>query len=318
MGETIFTAGWGEEILASKPSSGSTIIIESLIFTGITMLAGPPKSGKTNLATQMALAVANGDHLMGKFAAKPGVAVYLAYEEGRDLTRQRLVSMDAKITPNAFRVEYNWPTLENHGVDKLGHYLKSNRSVKLVVIDVYQRFVGAKKSSYISEYSALEKVHKIATMFNTGIVLLHHTTKKIPSDWQSGLYGSQGTTGVADTTILLDRPTGDNRGRLRVTGRKCPTREFALRFHEAPLGWQYAQTIDGNELSPERLEILEVLKECRGPVKMSEIVNVTCLGKRSVHNMLKKMVGGGLVQKTGHGHYLLTAEGVAGLAKVKM
>jgi hypothetical protein len=46
MGETIFTAGWGEEILASKPSSGSTIIIESLIFPGITMLAGPPKSGK--------------------------------------------------------------------------------------------------------------------------------------------------------------------------------------------------------------------------------------------------------------------------------
>ena len=318
MSASIFTAGWGEEIIASQDNTTSTNIIESLIFPGITMLAGPPKSGKTIFATQMAFAVTSDKFLMDKFPAKPGSVLYLAYEEGRDLTRQRLVSMQAEFTPKTFRVEYNWPTLENNGADRLGLYLQSNKDVKLVIIDVYQRFVGGNKSSYKGEYLALQKIHKIATMFGVAIILLHHTAKKIPPDWQSAIYGSQGVTGVADTTMVLDRPTGDNRGRLRITGRKCPTREFALRFHEAPLGWQYAQTIDGNELSPERLEILEVLNDCRGPVKMSEIANVTCLGKRSVHNMLKKMVGGGLVQKTGHGYYLLTADGVAGLAKAKM
>lgn len=305
--------GWAEEILAAQlPETHH--IVQGLLPTGLTVLAGPPKAAKTVLSFQAALSIAQGLPLFGCLPTRQGGSLYLAFEEMYDLTQIRLKIMGAEnqLPPRTICIMYDWPTISKGGVVNIGNYLHLNRNTRLVVIDVLQRFKGDhKKGSYGHDYSELTALQKLANQMGTCILLLHHTTKKIPSNWQAGLYGTQGLAGVADTSLLLDRPNMDEVGRLCVTGRKCHTREFNMRFNQQDLNWTLLGEAHGKAGSPERSAILECLAEAHGPLSPRQVASETGLGNRSIFNMLTKITANGLAIKAHRGRYMITEKGVA-------
>ena len=63
-------------------------IVEDLITTGLHLLVGPPKAGKSWLALDMAISVAQGESFLGFATAKSDV-LYLALEDTRNRLKTR-------------------------------------------------------------------------------------------------------------------------------------------------------------------------------------------------------------------------------------
>ena len=321
MSEKLKTIGeikgaWAEEIMASSDEPAPHVV-QDVFPTGLVVLAGPPKAAKTILSFQAAICVVKGQSLFGKFPTTPGRVLYIALEEFKDLTKSRLTTMldGSPLPPHSLRIEYNWPTMSKGGVIHIGNFLHTFPDTRLVVVDVLQRFKGhAKRGSYSLDYEEMAKLQRLANHFGVAVVNLHHTTKKIPANWQAGLYGTQGLAGVADTSLLLERPDMGETGRLCVTGRKCATRELTMRFDADSLRWHYVDEAQPAG-SPERQAILEALAERRGPVAPNDLAKETGLGNRSVFNMVVKLVAQGLVTKLRRGFYMITDEGMASLRR---
>ena len=309
------TGGYLEDFVES--SNGVSSIIEGLFYSGLNLLVGSPKVGKTNFAFQLAWAVANGIPFFGEnsgFNVAKGHVLYIAFEETLELVAARVQKMGISFPPRSLRVETEFPTLDKGGVTMIGNAIKNDPDLRLVVIDVYQKFKGVKGGGYASEYQNLAALKQLADDNNVAIVLLHHTTKKIPKNWQAAAYGSQGLTGAVDTSILLDRPDMSTKGRLCVTGRKCRTVEYVTEFDDTTLRWQMVGEVKETSLTEERRDILEALKdECGGFLSPKEIGTATGLDNKSVHNILKKLKNINRVEKVKHGKYRITLLGLEAL-----
>src|SRR5690606_21889339 len=69
-------------------------IIPRILPEGLTVLSGKPKTGKSYLVMEWALAIAQGGYAMGdpekKLKCKPGSVLYLALEGNERLLKERL------------------------------------------------------------------------------------------------------------------------------------------------------------------------------------------------------------------------------------
>lgn len=307
---------WADDLLANPvpPAQG---IVDGLLFPGLNVLAGPPKGGKTNLAFQAALSIVRGQELFPGMAARQGGILIFALEEDQTLTSERLAKMlkDASLPQKSIRVEYSIPLLGHGGAGHIGLFLQNNPGTRLVVLDVLQRAKGGGRGSYASDYNIAVTLQRLGLQSDTAILVLHHTTKKIPPNWQAAQYGTQGLSGVADVSMLLDRPNLDDQGRLCVTGRKCPTREWAVQFDAETLLWRMLREVKDTDLTPERQAILEAFLDPYGPKTPIEIARATGLKNSSIFNMLQKLRKQGLVQKRRRSYYGLTAAGVVATKK---
>lgn len=71
-------------------------IIERVVYQGPTILAGPPKVGKSFLALGLGTSVASGEPALGDLVVKrPGPVLYLSLEDGE----RRIRKPTPKITP---------------------------------------------------------------------------------------------------------------------------------------------------------------------------------------------------------------------------
>ena len=56
-------------------------VVPGIVPEGFTVLAGPPKIGKSYLVLGLALGVVNGDQVLGRLAVDKGDCLYLALED---------------------------------------------------------------------------------------------------------------------------------------------------------------------------------------------------------------------------------------------
>lgn len=309
--EMPISGGWVEDILAAHVPRGPLYVVENLLFHGLNLIAGPPKAGKTNFAFQLAFSVAKGIPLFGQFRVVAGKVLYIALEEMPELTASRLAKMGVEFPPRSLQVEYNFPSLSKGGALRIGNFIAHNPGTKLVVVDVFQRLRGSSgKSSYTAEYNELEALQKIGNQSGVAIVLLHHTIKSRSSSWQAEISGSQGMTGVADTTIRLFPADFADKGRLYVTGRKCAERKWLVEFDASTLTWSLVGEETEHQFTPERSEIIKALADTYGGfLTPQQLAQATGLGNKSVFNMLEKLSKAGLVGKIRRGRYQLTLLG---------
>lgn len=89
-------AGTTSARLEIKHVSEPEMIVEGFIPEGFTLLAGPPKDGKSFLCEDIALSVALGIPTLGKFETMAGDVLYIAREdtESRLKFRQRKILKD--------------------------------------------------------------------------------------------------------------------------------------------------------------------------------------------------------------------------------
>lgn len=286
--------------------------IPGILPSGLTILAGRPKLGKSWLVLGWALDVPRGSLVLRKIETEPGETLYLALEDSFRRMQERQAMMLGDVSaPRGFNVATEWPRQDEGGLDEIERWLDHNQNARLVIIDTFKRF-RPKESKiqrlYDLDYDAVAPVAALAARRNIAIVLVFHTNKSDPADPVDLVSGTLGLSGAADGVLVLKRERGQADASLFVTGRDVEEQDLALKWERDDLlGWALLGNADNFRVSKERAQLLEVITAVPG-MKPAEIAHA--LGKTSgaVRQLLFKMVNEGDVRLRDTGYYPVVKE----------
>ena len=233
------------EILQEPPEEADWII-EDLITTGLHLLVGPPKAGKSWLALDMAISVAQGESFLGFATAKSDV-LYLALED----TRNRLKTRSWKLVDETSgELDFATAAAKVSGglIPQIEDYLAAHAAVKLVIVDTFQMVrEPSRDSAYAADYADLTPLKKLADANGIAVVVVHHTRKMGDADVFNTVSGTTGITGCADSTMVLSNVNrADGNATVSLTGRDREFLELKVRFRDCR--WHLVEVTSREEL----------------------------------------------------------------------
>lgn len=187
---------------------------------GMSIIAGPPKSGKSTLSRQLAVATAQGGEFLGR-KLKQGQAVYLALEEQVELIYSQFKALGTKEDdPIVFHAG---PPFKNDPYPDFEDFIHRN-GPRLAVIDTLVMFANIEdQNNYREVYQAISKYRTLARESGCHILCVHHTNKG------GGMMGSTAFTGAVDAIMYFKS----------IAGKRFLTTEGrgTLNFHNQPLNY---------------------------------------------------------------------------------
>jgi hypothetical protein len=297
---------WTAAELVATDFPEPTWAVPGIIPEGVTLLAGPPKVGKSWLTLGLSLAVAAGGKALGAIDVTPGHVLYLALEDTPRRLRTRLIKMlGPDLAPVNMMITLACPPLPDGGDIQIGRWLNEHPAARLVVVDVFARMRGPMPSgnAYDADYAAVAKMKAVADAHGVAMVLVVHCRKREAEDFLETVSGTNGLAGAADAVAVLRRPRGKADGMLQVTGRDVEENTYALNF-DADLGtWQL---LDGpaseHLLGDTRATILIAVGVAPG-AGPRQLASATGLGYDLVKQTVRRMVDDGQLSTDGNGHY---------------
>jgi len=240
--KTLREAAFIQDIIAKLPKGpdGDGILIKEFppiewvipgfITTGLTIIAGAPKLGKSWLILGMAYALAVGGRVLGKIKVDECEALFLALEDTERRLKDRLIKMKVERGATKLALRTQWPK-GSEGVNYLNAWMLAHPHTKAIFVDTLQKISGVEDSnSYRETYNAGGVLKEIADKYSIAIIVIHHTSKVPTSDFVHSVNGSVGLTGSADTIITINRPRGQSDGILKITGRDVEETEIGIHF----------------------------------------------------------------------------------------
>ncbi len=207
----------------------NTYIVEHLLYPGLYVLAGASKIGKSWLALDLCLSVAEGEQFL-KHETHKSQVLYLALEDSLIRLQDRLYEFTDEPAEGL-----HFSTLANSISGGLKQQLddakKKLSDLRLIVIDTLQKVRRTFDVKYGSDYSELSALKSVADRLGLAILLIHHTRKERDSDPFNMISGTTGIIGCADGSFVLVRESrSDKIGKLYCTGRDIESAELSLRF----------------------------------------------------------------------------------------
>lgn len=284
-------------------------IIPRILPEGLTVLSGKPKTGKSYLVMEWALAIAQGGYAMGdpekKLKCKPGSVLYLALEGNERLLKERLRLLGRHFERETaavtnLEIALRAKVLDKGGYEQIENWIETHPDARLAIIDTYQKVKPMKRGNtddYDAAVETLGRLQEIANEKHIAILIVHHNTKAKTDDDFDAILGTTGIRATTDTNIVLNRTRGGDDSEITVLSiesrQGIPEGRYAYRFNEEDTPViQLLGDADEYSLSRERAEILEVLKEDPG-MTPSQIAD--SLGKKNVTPLLQKMRKAGQV-----------------------
>lgn len=283
--------------------------IDGVIAEGVTLLAGPPKVGKTFWALEASISLALGRKVFGTVDAGQANVLYLCCEGTKTNIRQRCLQIaDGSTMKAEVRLEFEWPSGQA-GIDALEQYLTRRPDIELVIVDTLKAIRGttsSRKNAYDVDYDEVKPFTKVAELHGVNIILLHHTNK---GDWDDPFDSISGSTGIRggvdNEAVMLKNPDGS----ITLTARGRGQEEVELVFTKDPSNLRFALTGDAAEVmgNEQRQIIFDVLKEHGIPVKPKDLFKMIASRgytrtESAMRHMLTKMTGDPDVAVLGDGH----------------
>jgi len=288
-------------------------VVPGILPEGLSILAGPPKVGKSWLALSVSLAVAHGGTALGSIDVDPGSVIYLGLEDTlrRLQNRLKMLSEDGVPFPENLFFRTEAPRTDEGLLDLLNVSLDQKTDCRLIVIDTLARIRPPRRQGadvYLGDSVFAASLQKIASERSLGLTAVHHTRKAQADDFVEEVSGSFGLTGTADTVLLLRRSRSEATATLHITGRDIDERDLALDFDKTRGQWRILGDADKWALTPERRKILEALEKSPESMTPKEIYEETGIPYESVKQLLGKMLDSGGIKKTGFGKYTVESQ----------
>ena len=211
---TASTAGTGftgktideiEAEIANEPEREH--IVDGWLRTGnLSILAGPPKVGKSTLVRHLVAGVIRDEagEWLGRPIQSTGNVLYCGEEYAPDILDALAVAGWNEDMRARFRLVTNPPKLEGRElVNRLSEAVQANQ-IKLVVVDTLSTIVDSDID--LNEYSAttglLDALIEVATLQHCHILLLHHT-RKAQGSLIDSILGSRALAGKVDIVMTL-------------------------------------------------------------------------------------------------------------------
>ena len=166
---------------------------------GTSLLIAKPKTGKSTLTRNIALAVAKGQPFLGR-ETKKGKVIYLAMEESLVEVKKHYTELGATEEDEIF-IYTN--LLPKDAFTRLKESIKEH-GASLIIIDTLHRCINVSDGNNYAEMTkALTSFLEISRELNCHVLLVHHTRKGEVNGAESSL-GSQALFGLVDTAITMD------------------------------------------------------------------------------------------------------------------
>ena len=277
--------------------------IPNLLPTGLTIVAGAPKLGKSWLALQIAQAIASGGVALGEQVQR-GPVLYLALEDSERRLQERMRQqgwsrgLDADfLAVGEFKTKVG--DLKNGGGKKLAQQIRA-RGYRACFVDTLSRAIEGDQNDVQQMTKGLTPLQEIAHDTNTAIVLIDHhrkVSKNGGSDTDAigDILGSTAKGAMCDTTWGLYRERGKVGAKLAITGRDVDEKTLALKMDWLTGVWQVEGDYAKVKISEARQEILDTLKRLN-KATLKDIYSSTGQDKGNTLRRLNDMINDGKIQ----------------------
>lgn len=221
-----------QDLLVS-PLEGVAWLVEELITTGLVVLAGTPKVGKSWFCLCLGLCVSLGTTFL-EHATECADVLYLCLEDQYGRIQSRLFHL-VDVANDNLRFAIMADKLNNGLILQLEKYLETYPRTKLIIVDTLQKVrVASGDSVYAADYQDVGLLKSFADKHGICVLLVHHT-RKMGDDANifNTISGSNGIIGAADECLMLTKDAMfDDKATLSVTGRDVDLAEYKLAFRD--------------------------------------------------------------------------------------
>lgn len=207
-------------------------VIPGIIPEGLTILAAPPKVGKSWLVLDLAYQLATSGTALGAVPvdrARP--VLYLALEDTPRRLQARLRHLDVAEAPDTLYFQTEVPPGEV--LEQAITFMNDHHDqAPVVIVDTLGKVAppaNAGESDYMRDYRVGGGLKNVADSVSGGsVIVVHHTRKAAGDDFLDSVSGTQGLAGSADSILVLRRERNTDRGSLSVTSRDAVEGEYAV------------------------------------------------------------------------------------------
>lgn len=304
-------ASWTADELMATEFAAPRWAVPGVLAEGVSLLAGPPKVGKSWMALGLGLDIAAGRPAFGRIDVDPGPVLYLALEDTPRRLKTRMGKLlDGRPAPAGLTLATACPPLPQGGDDAIASWLDRHPDARMVVLDVFAKMRGTAPpglSAYDADYAAVGRAKRVADEYGVALVLVHHVRKAGADDFLAEVSGTNGLAGAADATLVLKRARGDADAVLHITGRDVEEAEHSLTFQPATGAWDL---LDGpateHAMNDTRTAILRHLREHPG-IGPKAVATATGLAYESVKKTCQRMSADGQLSADPAGRYSVGA-----------
>ena len=230
--------------LTAEEKRPPAFIIENMVPEGLTFLSGAPKTRKSFLSLQMAIAVSTGLPFFGCKTLKSEVA-YFDLEGSKSRISTRTANMTVRI-PKEVHITNRVKDKLGKGLEKKIQLLHQERpDIRFYIIDTFGRARANIKTSsanaYFGDVELLEPLQSMALEEHIAVLLVHHDKKGagFMADSFERLSGTMGISGSADSVLNLitEGKRFDGKATLEYTPRDAKGGELKLSFDDRFCEW---------------------------------------------------------------------------------
>lgn len=298
-----------------------------MALTGVTVLAGRPKMGKSYLALNLGLAIASGGKFLSDFdITYPGDVLYLALEDDPSRMWSRIQALLAGDEPPAnFFLDYSAPTMSDGKlVEEIEEWIKREDVIKprLIVIDVFRVVQSSrgKQDLYEAEYADMIQLNRLAKAHQLHVIIVTHLNKAYSTveDYADAIMSSTAISGGASGIwILAGRGEEGIDADLHISGKDVPKWSCGLRRIDLDGHIDWRVLGDSNTIIKGRVQI-DIIKTIftwggNGRPSATELKSSidSSIDKGNFHRTLRGLREKNLIVKDAKNRYSLTPEGAA-------
>lgn len=262
------TDGLAKTIETADIDANGNYLVESLILrNGLTVLGGPPKTGKTTLMMQLLYCITTHQNFLGQRIIhnenEPIKTLYLTNEESESILFSRLQQVfgdDEGIekVELAAGVKYRYM---NGLLDIIE--AEAEEGYNLFIIDNFRSFgVDSGIEKDFSGEKLAERLNWMKEMceeLKITIILLHHTRKRGNNkvvNQSDELAGGGAISSVADSILMLSRVANSEKIKLIANTRRAKNQSLLLTLNSTPLRFKF-EDLHQSERDAEKAEYLK-------------------------------------------------------------
>jgi RecA-family ATPase len=278
----------------------------------LTILAGAPKSGKSLLALNLALALSANAAIIGKKSKSIKNILYLPYEDSERRLQERInkirTGLSINVDPKTFFLEGSKPPkIDDEILKEIGDLIKENKLDMIIIDTLGSAIKNTRKkglSPYMDEYELLNKFQRFALDNKVCVLILHHTRKMKAENVFDEISGTRGISGAADANFVLQR--NKYRGDLFIQGRDLEDAQYELELDKENLTWNFKGITNSISISPEQQSILDVFgSDSAIEYRPSEIAKILNKEDQNIRPSFRRLVSLGLLNQDSYGKYKL-------------
>lgn len=216
------------ETLMCMPLQPLNFVVDTLLSTGLHLLAGSPKVGKSWLALWLSVCVAKGEPVWG-MNTRQGTTLYLCLEDSRLHIQNRLFESTEDAPADVYFCTESY--ILGEGLEEqIESFVVEHPDTALIIIDTLQMIRGTNyDNTYANDYRDLSVLKKLADRHGIAILLIHHLRKEFADDVFNRISSTTSISGAVDSSFtLIEDRRGSRRAKLHCIGRDIEYREIEL------------------------------------------------------------------------------------------